>query len=770
MAKKKLIIPKGIKPKTTDHFDTTITTLAKEHQGTYLIVSNIGKSFENYTHNRFYLHKENALEFWNSNRTNLRGQEQLENAAYYVLSDHPDSKAFIDKFLAPLKPNESRFSIKKTISGLNLLLSTLKSSNRLPQYPNELNEDHTKILTDTILQGKLSSGWAIRNLSAAWRHIRMHFTECEKLGTLPSKPTVEKQIEELMKPGDQDWVDYSDDKEVTLEMLFQLDYYTQVELERIMRRVNEYQEWMRELAEMHAPFSKEELKKHNGLFTRANLLKTFYSHTNHQNIRNYYIEHFGEDPLFWIVGKKKRKRVNGKEVTVGNIYPSKEAEKRHQELLCIAKDGIDLTIRDEKMFAWWQATIMPNYPLVYEISDEYKTLISDPIGWVHSHVGGTDYSERICPSIYAAHLMLIRLLIDSEANVGTIYNTKVYKKEDDTYDVGAFHFRKRMLNAVKSKNNTVPMAYIDPSSFSEKCIRFYTKWAEKLYERSGDKHFLQYSTNGKFKHLYSPELGNQNPTLEQNQNRKSKGNRFFERFEIYKTVERRVNIGTKDEHIEAIKERVHWINHGNIRAACNFRNYHLLFGKWKRQHVDLAHSQHSENVEEESYHQYSWQMGDEHQLAMTLNTIEDHLTGKVSNDILGNAFSQPHCDCKDNTSPDFEGAPKINEGEICTDYRNCLTKCGQSTVFADHHGPTHMAIQIIAEQERENTIRIEDWHKEWGSYLRVSKAVLRDIDDERKGTEIFIQHAYERVPFMRIFLAQNKRKMKIAQEQAGSVE
>lgn len=763
MARKSLLINKNKKPKITAHLDTDITILAKEHFGTYLVVSNTDKNSRNYTNNRLYLHQENDLKFLDTMSLTRSGRKSKERATYYVLTDHPNSVTFIKAFIKPIDRNFPRREGVHLLSGLNILLRILKSFNKLPNHPLNLNLEHQTIIADTILQGEISNGSELMKLRKAWSHIRSNFNniQVDKLNTLPAEPSIKAQIEALTELEEKNWEDYSDANEVTLEMLFQLDYYTQTELERIMSRAREYRDWMKQL---------DDINQKGGLFSQANILKTFYDNKcNWKEMRNFYIKMFGEDPVVWITGTKKQKTIN-KLKHYSKVYPNIKAEKRHQQLLKIAKNGIDISIKDERMFAWWQATIMPDYPFDKTIIDDYKLLASASKEWIANQaLRGkfiqADYMERVIPTAYIAHLMLIRLLIDSEANISTIYNLKIHKKDDMSYGMGAHHFRKRLLNAVKGKNNTVPAAYIDHGCFTDKCINFYLDWAKKIYDRSDDKYFLQYASirgsKKRINHFDSNELGNQNPvSADRKKIEKSKERRFFERCQLYRTNERRIDIGTKDECIKLSKEKVHWIDHREIRAACNYRNYHLLFGEWKRSRVDLGHGQNSENVERENYRKNSWQLEENHQLAVILNDVADHVTGKVVVEELKNFFSQPHCYCKDNTKPDFEGAPILNEDEICIDYHNCLTKCDQSKVFAHYHGPTHLAIKMIAEQEYTNFTKVEDWNKQWGTYLSVADIVLRDIPEIIKETNVFKQTAFERIPFMRIFLMQNKRKIK----------
>jgi hypothetical protein len=753
MAVKTLIINTNKESKIFDHFDERISTLAEDHRGTYLIVKNFGKASEAHNHNRFYFHKGNALEFEDARCSSLGTRNAVESSNYFVLTDHPDAKIFIETFAATIKRNETRSRISKIFKGLNIILECFKLSENLPIHPTEITSNHQKIIADFILEGKYIFDAHARYIGYAWSHIREHYDVNNQLAKLPSGPSIEKQIDNITLSEDIDWEDYSDEDNVTLEILFQLDYYTQIEFERIMNRVNEYQVWMREL---------NEINHHGGLFSQANLLKTFYNDSSYSliNIRNYHIIKFGEDPITWLPNIKIQKTLNGYKHRYKK-YPNKEAELRHQKLLLIAENGIDISVTkgNEKMFAWWMATICPNFPLDKVIIDEYSILISSIKNFFTNNATGffsrTDFSERIVPSPYIAHLMMIRILIDSEANTDTVYNTTVYKKDDLTYSMGEHLFRKRLLNSVKRKNNTVPAAYIDHGSFTDRCIDFYTNWCSKLYNQSKSNRFLQYIANEKINYFDLRELQTQNTSNV----KQSNGRRFFERFEIYNTHERRVDIGTENERIVLSKERVHSIKHSKIRAACNYRNYNLKLGEWKRRHVDLGHGQKSESVEREFYRNNAWQLEEDHQLAIILSDLADHITGKVVIKELEGFFSQPHCGCSDNTNPNFKGAPKLQEGEICTDYSHCLTKCDKSTVFADYHGPTHMAIKIIAEQEYENIIRIEDWYKQWGVHHIVAEAVLRGIPLSIKESDTFKQIAFERIPFVRIFLMRNKRKM-----------
>lgn len=136
--------------------------------------------------------------------------------------------------------------------------------------------------------------------------------------------------------------------------------------------------------------------------------------------------------------------------------------------------------------------------------------------------------------------------------------------------------------------------------------------------------------------------------------------------------------------------------------------------------------------------------------------IQNFVEGKVTDQRLETAFKQPHCDCSDNLHPSFDGAPKINPGEICTSWRNCLTKCEHSKVIPEIHGPTIMAWKFLLEEEKDNFNRIEDWEKEYIFDYEAVKVVVNKLNP--KNYELAQQKAYERMPFVRLMMMQTKQK------------
>ena len=757
MARKKLKEPSDIKTsyerkkiKERPHFDFNCEIFAEEHYGLYLIVKNSNQADKKRKHNRFYLDSKKELEFLLKTGYGQRGltEKNYKLNDRHLFSIFPEHKILIQTLISKIKSNEKRNTVRDILYGINTMISLLKLSNKnIPDHPNKFNVDiHQKCLYDVILQGKISINSRIKSLQIAWAYIRNKFDN-NTLGVLPHKSSAQTQIEGLVLEGGEDEQFYNEKEEkdeITLEVLFQLDYYSQIELDRIISRKKEYRLWMKEL------------DIHGNLFSRANLLKTFYNHSSLLNIRNLYILLYKENPQCWNPYAQSGIRVNGK------FYDNKANEVKHQELIDISKNGIDISIKDEKMFAWWHKMLFPNWPFVKTVSKPYDTVFTSTDSWITKHIKAAgillnDFQERILPNINTLYPLYLRLLIDTTANTDTVSNIEIHKKMDGTYVMGAIHANLRMLNSVKRRSNTVTPSFIAKGSFIDQCVDFFTEYLTPIYKQADSTYFLQYiGVGSKILRLNADSVKTLNPQKKKN----SRGWGFFEKYEIYKSVENAISLkeGNNDKSVYD-KERVNWIKHMNIRAANNFKNYHLLYGEWVRAHVTMGHQ--GNQIEKDNYRKYSWKLGDEHQIAASMLHLQKFIERKVVDEKLENVFNQPHCGCKDNTNPTFEDAPKINDGEVCTSWRYCLTRCDNSYVFPKEHAPTIMAWQILMDQERKSGrfIRDEDWDKEYLEDYKVTEIIVSKL--KPKDKEFAKSKATERIPFVRLMMMQTKQKRKL---------
>lgn len=757
MAKKRLISPKGSRDKIKreivferPHFDVDIDKFSEDHYGLYLIVSNTAKTDKERNHNRIYLDLKAQNEFFKYLPTEIKSIRFIPTynkpLDMHVLTLHPNHKNLIMTIIKKIKRNEKRRYVRDLLYGLNHVLNIFENAKiKIPNNPQDfLVEVHQEYLKNNILNGQITIKTHKMNIGTTWAFIKDNFNK--KLSQLPITESSQTILNNLVKSQDEQLVDeYENDKdEITLEMLFQLDYYSQIELENIIKRRKEYLKWIEELEE----------NERNGkyFFSQANLLKTFYNHPRSLNIRKLYIRLHGEDPQLWNPYRKKDK---GYVMFNGKIYHSKQALARHKELQLIAEEGMDLSINNEKMFAWWHFKLYPQYPLDKNIVAEYNIFKEKwrDDGAKSCGISLYDFLERITPSIYCIYPLFLRLLIDSDANTDTVLNMQIIKLSHGSYTVGVSHHNLRMLNSIKLRSNTITPAFISKGTFSDDCINFFSEWLKPVYDMSLNGQFLQYFsvyrnslanlTMDSIKKL-SPEYsgGNSNDKL------------FLNKYKIFKTNEKIKIDENGKKVVKLIKERVLKIQHSKIRAANLYKNYYIGFGEWKSAHVDKGHQ--SDSILSKNYQQYSWKVNQEHQIATTLLHIQNFVEGKVTDERLETAFKQPHCDCSDNLNPSFDGAPKINPGEICTSWRNCLTKCEHSKVIPEIHGPTIMAWKFLLEEEKDNFNRIEDWEKEYIFDYEAVKVVVNKLNP--KNYELAQQKAYERMPFVRLMMMQTKQK------------
>ena len=757
MAKKKLITPKGSRDKTQrqiisdrPHFDIDIKQFNEEHYGLYLIVSNTAKADRERKHNRIYLDLNAQNEFFEWLQTQLESVKSLPTYVRpldtNILTKHYHHENLIMTIMKTIKRNEKRRYVRDVLYGLNHIIKLFENVKiEIPRDPHNFTVDvHQEYLKNAILNGRVLISTHKINIGTIWALIKDNFNN--NLSQLPITESAQTILNKLVKSPNEivdDQNEY-DKNEITLEILFQLDYYSQIELESIMKRRKEYLKWIKELEE------NEENGKY--FFSRENLLKTFYNHTGKVSIRNLYISLYNEDPLLWNpngTGNAQSIKSDGK------FYFSEQDLYRHQELQLIAEDGEDLSIHNEKMFAWWHFKLYPQYPFEKNIAVEYIEVFKDTWRENNAKAAGislVDFAERITPSIHCIYPLFLRLLIDSDANTDTILNMNNHKLSDENYTVGVSHHNLRMLNSVKLRSNTITPAFISKGTFTDDCINFFTKWLKPVYNKSSSSQFLQYFsvpsnclsnlTLDKVKQL-SPEYS-----------KKEDNNKLFlNKYNIFRTIEK---VKNNEKVVEWIKEPVLKIQHSKIRAANVYKNYYVGFGEWKSAHVDKGHQ--SDNILSSNYQQYSWKANEEHQIATTLLHIQNFVEGKIIDQRLETAFKQPHCDCSDNSHPSFEGAPKINPGEVCTSWRNCLTKCEHSKVIPEIHGPTIMAWKLLLEEEKDNFNRIEDWEKEYTYDYQATKVVVDKLTS--KSYQFAVEKSVERMPFVRLMMMQTKQKRK----------
>ncbi len=759
MARKKLKQPSDFKTsnerkkiKERPHFDFDCDVFAEEHYGTYLIVKNSSKQDKSRKHNRLYLDTKKELEFLLKTGYGSQGltRENHRSGRAHLFSIYPTHKTLIYTLISKVKRNEKRSKVSYILCGINTMIRLFEESKiSIPEDPRKFSANiHQKCLFNAILEGKITVKSRLRNLGNAWFYIRITFDN-SALGILPCQLSAEIQIKQMAlqeNEVDEELVENEGKDEITLEILFQLDYYSQIELDRIIKRRKEYQKWMREL------------NAHGELFSRANLLKTYYRNSQSRTLRNLYILLYKEDPRCWNPYKVHKTFIKGKRKFT-KWYDSDAEKIRHQELIFIAETGIDISIENEKMLAWWHKTLFPKWPFLKKVTEPYNIVVKNIDVWLtkQAKIAGIllmDFHERIIPNINTLYPMYLRLLIDTTANTDTVSNIEVYKKADATYDMGVVHHNLRMLNSVKTRTNTVTPSFIAKGTFTDQCINFFIEWLTSVYERSCSDKFLQYvSFGGKIFQMDSRKVKELDPKKKNNSRKQS----FFERYEIYQSFEKIINTKEKSKERVWKKERVWWIKHRNIRSANNFKNYHLLYGEWVRARVVMG--QQDDQTEKQNYRKYAWKLGEEHQTALSLLHIQKFIEGKVIDEQLENAFEQPHCSCEDNRNPTFEGAPKINDDEVCTSWRYCLTRCDNSYVFPKHHGPTNMAWKIVMEQELDQFIRTEDWAKEYGEDCEAAEAVIMSLKPEDK--EFAKSKAIELIPFVRLMMLQTKQKSKV---------
>ncbi|OHD86035.1 MAG: hypothetical protein A3I60_01000 [Sulfuricurvum sp. RIFCSPLOWO2_02_FULL_43_45] len=678
--------------RTRKHFDTVNPLLAEEHYEKYLIVKNDHSGKEK--HNRYYLCHEAIVEFYETSEVIPLVVENLKKngiASTHLISLFPEQKNMIMTTLfALIGEGSSRSFVTKLITGFSHLLMILKKLKIPLKSLNEVNGNILKALVKDAKANAYSKS-SLKSCTQFLRQVRSYYGN-------------ELEVPNLQQYG----VAIRDNKEeLSMVVSWQLDIYACKELDETIRLVKEYKEWMRDLKAIQALFTEDEIDQHGGIFTLKNLIFTYFNN----------IELLGKKSgKHNEIIQKAARALYGTELKVwkyqrGKSKQNREAEARLREK---GEGGINITIHDERMFAIWQKVITPDFPYDRSIKPQYFFLNKSLDSWryVISHRGIIDltrFNRRIFPTKETIYPLYLLSLCRSGLNQQPIKDWRVWQDAQEEYQLGVDSGMGRLVDGFKGRGNTMQTTALDKQHC--RYVDFFCNYITPLYKRSGNNHFFQY---------VAPQGSNSLSKIHTWDNLSLATMFFSKKHFFYK-------YSIEDTEMlpngACQQKRIYSIEHEQIRKVKNLSEY--LKGKveWERQY-ELGHKK----IETGIYYEQTGGFIDakQHRIAMTLNTLLDFIRGKVSekeNPKL-KVFKGPLADCQNPFKPDYNGAKPLRDGDVCTNWRKCLSGCSQCQPVKSVHGPNIMAWRIVMEELRSIYTDPQEWERMFLLDDHVAEAAL----------------------------------------------
>ncbi|AOO64165.1 hypothetical protein [Sulfurospirillum halorespirans] len=658
------------------HFDTVDSSFAIEHYGTYLIYRHTGDSTN--LHARVYLSLANHVDFIKA--LQKKGSSTIKPSSKInkqnVLDLFPQYSNFIIDSLLQIVPENSNVStIRECLYACGIFLKAMQKNSISLEKLQDMTNEHQEIVWDTILDLKINRANKT-HLTAFFNRVSElvpHFTSRRKAGRRIKKPT----------------------KALPTTTLYQLDICARKELNYIINRAKEYQQWM------------EEFQKIN-LFSLENLAKTYFDNVDLGNkgtslnliIKKIAMLLYNIDLRCWV-------RCVSPSVF---RYKDGQQEEQHKKLLMIAQDGMNITINSEKIFAFWHKELITDWPFDRSIKECYKTLFVDEASFIASNfyklgLKIADYTSRILPSMHEIYPLILYLLIRKGVNPEVLRSWKVHSDNNGEYQLGDNTGLTIDIHGIKSRNNTRYRTVIQHNSLTFEYLSFYLKWLTPLWERSNQNNFF----------LYLNFLEPKNNCVSIWTRR-----RFFDSI-------KRSNQSLYKKYLitDSMGEKLDSIDHMRLRVNKNYTNYLHGLTEYERQlkkgHKHINTQIHYENCAE-------FKEGKLYKIAKTQDKLVGIFSGKIiiDDDPKMFIFQGPLANCQNPKNPTFPNAPSLQSDEICSDWLKCLTQCSQSCVIPKIHGPVIFAWIKYMEEEKEIFLSEADWEKE---YLIDYQAALNTIEN-----------------------------------------
>lgn len=500
--------------------------------------------------------------------------------------------------------------------------------------------------------------------------------------------------------------------------IYQMDFYARKELDRLIERRLEYIQWISEL-------NKKEL------FSLENLACTYYN-PNQKNIAFKQQINLISKTLFKTDLKSWESKQKGK-----YTYTSDQQRYQHLNLLKLSQEGIDIEVKDERMFSLWMKTIHPDWPFDQTVDEKYRKLYTHEKSFRISHMKKInlnyyDFESRIYPGFNEIYPLILLLLIREGLNSETLQDWKI-TKTDEGYKLGDESPFAIIIDAEKTRSNSIITTTISKDSDQAKYIEFYLKWLSDIYEHSNEKYFFQYIARGtKIRSWLGVELF---------------GGMKRSKYSFYK----------KNKLFDINGKRILHINHQKIRVSNNYMDYLHGLSEFERQ-LKKGHK----SIETQKKYENSIEWNDQIMLkiAKTQNQYVSFFRGQIleSTKKVNKLFEGVLSDCSNPFSPDYPGHKSLKANEACTDWFKCLTGCTKANVIKPIHGPAIVAWKEYMEQQQELFLRIEDWEKEYLPDYEAATSTLEGFNESE--IQFSTQNAHRYVDVVKMKFAKKVKPTK----------
>lgn len=689
MSKKKKLLNLRIDKKVLEelnsvHFDHKDNLLAKEHHGKYLMTTLSKKSRKRTS--RIYLsykpHKE-YFELRKKRGEALQGILARPNNLH-LLDRFPQHEQFIHSVITIAIPNVmSEHLTEDFLRGFGICLLIFDYLKINLTYINELTNKIQKKAIENI--HKVSKFKNDRNMLRYFFGTIEIYVDGFIAMDIPNTSNIDQSIEAYAS-----------------SVIYQMDYYARKELKRLKERHLEYKGWIEEL-------NKKEL------FTLENLACTYYNPNQKSRAFQQQINRISKI-LHNTDLKSWESQKNGQ-----FTYASDEQKQQHHNLLKLSSTGIDIEIINENMFALWMKTIHPNWPFDQTVNKKYKEIYMHDKSFRHANMNkiNLDYHEfesRIYPGFHEIYPLILLLLIREGLNSEVLQEWKI-TKTNEGYKLGDQSAFATVIDAEKTRANSIITTTISKDSEQTQYIEFYTQWLSDIYDHSNDEYFFQHTSRG------SKILSWRDGISFEHMNRTEKS--FYKKYEIY----------------DLNDKRILRVNHKKIRVSSNYLDYLRGLNEFERQ-LKKAHK--SIDTQKKYENSKEWEDQVMLKISKTQNQFVAFFRGKFlkSTEKIEKLFEGLLADCSNPTSPDYPGHRSLKSNEACTDWFKCLSGCTKANVMKHIHGPAIVAWKLYIEKQEELLFRTEDWEKEYLHEHEAAKSALEGFNENEMQFATENAHLY----------------------------
>lgn len=717
------------------HIDTVNLLFSHEHYGKYLVVTN--STGQNRKHNRQYICFDAMVEFLSPSMHtgSLNALKKQGKGDSHLLSRFPKHYTFIQNSIFKLiKPYSSRKTVDRLLSGFSHFLKVLGDIDWLSFET--LNRDHIKLIEQDAKENEYSK--TVLGNCTSFLNVVVSYYKMDLI--VPAYMLYASKSNKI--------------NEISIAVSWQCDRYACMELDETICLVNEYKEWMLDLKTIQEQFSEKELKQHGGIFTLNNIVFSSFDNIDKLGHRS--------SISFNRVLQRLAMSLYGIQIKTWEHTSRKTIEERKQEdeLRIIGKGGINISIHDERMFAIWHKIVAPNYPFITDFLPQYACIQKVFNSWRNTISKKYNFSlerfdKRIYPNLQTIYPLYLLSLCRSGLNQQPIRDWRVWKDIDNSFHLGIDSGMGRIVDGYKSRGNSIQSTALDHKHC--KYIDFWCNYAKSLYEASNDDHFFQYlqtktTEKGKDKvHI----LGASDKSI-------SGASKNFLHRNIVIDIFYKQDGTITEENVRSIK-------HEKIRKVKNLSEYIQGKEQWERQ-FKLGHK----NQDTELFYQKTaeFQGSIQHRINMSMNDLIDFFKGRLSVEERPELqiFAGPLSNCSNPFEPTYIGAKEIKDGDVCTNWRKCLTKCDKSELIKHIHAANIMSWRIVM-SELHSIYSTEEWDRMCLLDDMAAEAALKVCGFTNEERVVYEAKAKEegRLAFIRKEVLHSHRSRRLSKDEKHNV-